>query len=92
VRPSFVELSVADDGCGMGDETQSHMFEPYFSKKPAGHGIGLSTVYGIVKRCDGTILVESAPDAGTMVRVALPSAPPDAIARDGPRLDLENDG
>jgi signal transduction histidine kinase len=84
VRPSHIVLSVADDGCGMGEETQAQMFEPYFSRKPSGHGIGLSTVYGIVKRCEGTIHVESAPEAGTLVRVALPSAPPGAIARGGP--------
>ena len=67
-------LSVADDGSGMDPDTQMHMFEPYFTRKSAGHGLGLSTVYGIVKRCEGTILVESAPGEGTTLRVALPLA------------------
>jgi signal transduction histidine kinase len=74
INPTFVVLSVADDGCGMELETQAHMFEPYFSRKAAGHGLGLSTVYGIVKRCEGTILVDSAPGSGTTLRVALPLA------------------
>ena len=74
LSPTFVVLSVADDGSGMDPDTQAHMFEPYFTRKSAGHGLGLSTVYGIVKRCEGTILVESAPGVGTTLRVALPLA------------------
>jgi len=76
ISPTFVVLSVADDGSGMDPDTQMHMFEPYFTRKSAGHGLGLSTVYGIVKRCEGTILVESAPGEGTTLRVALPLATP----------------
>ena len=41
----------------MDAETQAHIFEPYFTRKAGGHGIGLSVVYGIVKRCRGTISV-----------------------------------
>jgi len=58
----------------MDAETQMHMFEPYFTRKSAGHGLGLSIVYGIVKRCEGTILVDTAPGEGTTLRVALPLA------------------
>ena len=72
ISPTFVVLSVADDGSGMDPDTQMRMCEPYFTRKSAGHGLGLSTVYGIVKRCEGTILVESAPGEGTTLRVALP--------------------
>jgi signal transduction histidine kinase len=74
LSPTAVVLSVADDGCGMDADTKAHMFEPYFSRKASGAGIGLSTVYGIVKRCGGTILVDSAPAAGTTFRIALPRA------------------
>jgi signal transduction histidine kinase len=74
VSPTSVVLSVVDDGCGMDAATQAHMFEPYFSTKPAGSGIGLSTVYGIVKRAGGTISVESAVGVGTTFRIALPRA------------------
>ena len=74
ISPTTVVLAIADDGCGMDAETQAHIFEPYFSGKAAGHGIGLSTVYGIVKRAGGTILVESSVGAGTTFRIALPRA------------------
>ena len=73
-------LAVVDDGVGMDEEVKSRIFEPYSSRKPAGQGIGLSTVWGIVKRARGTILVDSAPGAGTTIRVALPrvdGAPPE---------------
>jgi signal transduction histidine kinase len=76
IPPTSVVLAVADDGRGMDAETQAHMFEPYFTTKPGGLGIGLSTVYGIVKRAGGTILVDSAVGAGTTFRIALPRAAP----------------
>jgi signal transduction histidine kinase len=74
VSPKSVVLAVVDDGCGMDEATQAHMFEPYFSTKAAGSGIGLSTVYGIVKRAGGTISVDSAVGVGTTFRIALPRA------------------
>jgi signal transduction histidine kinase len=72
VSPTTVVLVVTDDGCGMDAETQIHMFEPYFSRKGLGRGIGLSIVYGIVERSGGTILVESEVGRGTTFRIALP--------------------
>ena len=59
----------------MDAETQAHIFEPYFSRKAGGHGIGLSVVYGIVKRCRGSISVHSEPGAGATFIIALPRAP-----------------
>ena len=67
-------LAVIDSGRGIDHHAMGHIFEPYFSSKGAGHGIGLATVYGIVKRSGGSILVDSAPAAGTTFRVALPRA------------------
>ena len=58
-----------------GPETLAHVFEPYFSRKASGHGIGLSVVYGIVKRCRGSISVRSEPGAGATFTIALPRAP-----------------
>lgn len=71
----FVELEVHDNGCGMDRETCSRVFEPFFTtKKPGkGTGLGLTTVYGIVKKKGGTIDIESYPGNGTRVRVALPA-------------------
>jgi signal transduction histidine kinase len=72
--PASLVLTVEDNGRGMDAETQEHIFEPYFTRKEGGHGIGLSVVYGIVRRCRGTISVRSAQGAGTAFVIALPRA------------------
>jgi signal transduction histidine kinase len=72
ISPTSIVLAVVDNGHGMDAKTQEHIFEPYFSTKPAGHGIGLATVYGIVKRAGGTILVDSSVGGGTTFRIVLP--------------------
>jgi signal transduction histidine kinase len=69
-----VVLRISDTGCGMDEKVKSHLFEPFFTTKAlgAGTGLGLSTVYGIVKQSGGSISVESAPGAGTTVAVSFP--------------------
>ncbi|HEY2390004.1 MAG TPA: response regulator [Candidatus Angelobacter sp.] len=68
----YVRLAVVDTGIGMTEEVQSRVFEPFFTTKKMGTGLGLSTVYGIIKQSGGYVTLQSAPQQGSTFSVFLP--------------------
>ncbi len=72
---SWVHLAIQDTGCGMAEEVRARVFEPFFSTKERGTGLGLAVVQQIVKEAGGVIDVWSKPGAGTRFDVWLPASP-----------------
>jgi signal transduction histidine kinase len=81
-RPGeFVCLEVSDNGSGIDRETLARIFDPFFSTKFTGRGLGLAAVHGIVRSCSGFIEVQSSRGSGSTFRVFLPAARKDPATR-----------
>jgi signal transduction histidine kinase/CheY-like chemotaxis protein len=70
----YVQISIQDHGTGIATENLTKIFDPYFTTKPRGNGLGLATTYSIINRHDGHIAVESVQGAGTTFTIYLPAS------------------
>jgi signal transduction histidine kinase/ActR/RegA family two-component response regulator len=71
----YVMLQISDNGCGMDEKIRSRIFDPFFSTKPRGHGLGLSATLGIMRTHHGGIQVQSQPGVGTSFTLLFPAIP-----------------
>ena len=81
---NYIRISVNDQGVGINHQDLPRIFDPFFTNKPGGSGLGLATAFSIIKNHQGHITVESTPGKGSTFFVCLPAADKEAVA---PRKD-----
>jgi len=70
-----IQIDVLDFGCGMSKDVLDKVYDPFFSTKFTGRGLGMSVVFGVLKRMNGSIAIDSKPNQGTTVTLSFPSMP-----------------
>ncbi len=88
----YIQITIADHGQGVPKENLPRMFEPYFSTKQRGSGLGLATCYSIIKNHSGHISIESEPGVGTQVHVCLPASDKPALQKEEPAMETSKKG
>ena len=76
--PGWRRIAITDNGCGIAAADLPRLFEPFFTTRPTGSGLGLPIARNIVEGLGGTITIDSRPDAGTRVSMDFPETPPEA--------------
>lgn len=87
---TYVELEVRDSGCGMDEATRAKLFDPFFSTKFTGRGLGMSVVLGVVRGHKGAILISSQPQRGTAISVLLPATANQQVRTPAPQRPPTN--
>jgi signal transduction histidine kinase len=80
IADAHVTVTIQDRGVGISPEDMAHIFDPYFTTRRAGTGLGLPISKNIIEGLGGTLAVTSLRGEGTQIRIDLPLTPPEAHA------------